>query len=158
MQRTPRPKKGDLPEVAEISQLLTFRDSGTPRLLGLVSLGGPPGRSVRGCLRMRPPRREGGRASGGEGARGEGLGGVGTDRTERGRGAGRGRRTHHRVPPLGGRRQWGRCARLPPPLARWPAPAPSPQSCFQFKRLQPAGAAPGGATAAPSAPVISAGS
>lgn len=46
----------------------------------------------------------------------------------------------------------------PPPLARRPAPAPSPQSCFQFKRLQPAGAAPGGATAALSAPVISAGS
>lgn len=32
----------------------------------------------------------------------------------------------------------------PPPLARRPASAPSPQSCFQFKRLQPAGAAPGG--------------
>lgn len=82
---------------------------------------------------------------------GRGLGGAG-------RSAGRGRRAHHKVPPLGGRRQWGRCARPPPPLARRPAPAPSPQSCFQFKRLQPAGAAPGGATAAPSAPVISAGS
>lgn len=46
----------------------------------------------------------------------------------------------------------------PPPLARRPPPSLSPQSCFQFKRLQPAGAAPGGATAVPSAPVISAGS
>lgn len=32
----------------------------------------------------------------------------------------------------------------PPPLARRPASAPSPQSCFQFKRLQPAGAARSG--------------
>lgn len=89
---------------------------------------------------------------------GRGLGGVGSRPAARGRSAGRGRHAHHKVPPLGGRRQWGRCARPPPPLARRPAPAPSPQSCFQFKRLQPAGAAPGGATAAPSAPVISAGS
>lgn len=32
----------------------------------------------------------------------------------------------------------------PPPRARRPAAAPSPQSCFQFKRLQPAGAARSG--------------
>ena len=130
--------------------LLTLCDSGTPRLSAFVSLGGPPGGSVR----VRCPRR-GGRDPGGEGARASACWAAWE---QAGRSAGRGRRAHRKAPPLGGRRQRGRCARPPPPLARRPAPAPSPQSCFQFKRLQPAGAAPGGATAAPSAPVISAGS
>lgn len=61
--------------------------------------------------------------------------------------AGRGRRrAHRRIPPLRGRRQWGRCARRPLPWLAGPRPPPLPKAAFNLnasnQRVLPRGARP----------------
>lgn len=88
----------------------------------------------------------GGKAPLGKGLGLGGLGSVGTGwelRWSGARGGGAPPRSPQGSTPRRAQTIGSLCLAAPSPCSA-PASAPSPQSCFQFKRLQPAGAAPGG--------------
>lgn len=74
------------------------------------------------------------------------VGSVGTGCERAGPSWRGGRRAHRKVPPLGGRRQWGRCALRPLPLLGGPRPPPLPKAAFNLnasnQRALPRGARP----------------